>query len=113
MKNTCSRWAGAGLIGGEVGERHEKYIGQTKEDFDFSIMPAEHSVNSITEVLLLSLRDADFGSGRALRGCGNQYWGIIRLKPSIMAKCRRLRVTSVRPSSIAIAATSESKTWSP
>ena len=41
----------------------------------------------------------------------DQYRGTARSKPSIIPKCLRFLVTNVRPSSIAVAATSESKTW--
>jgi len=44
---------------------------------------------------------------------GHQYCGTSRFKPSIIPKCLRFLVTNVSPSSIAIAATSESKTCRP
>ncbi len=43
----------------------------------------------------------------------HQYSGTNRLRPSIIAKCLRFLLTSVRPSSIAVAATRESKTCKP
>jgi len=42
-----------------------------------------------------------------------QYVGNAKFKPLIIAKCLRFLVTSVRRSSIAVAATSESKTCRP
>jgi hypothetical protein len=42
-----------------------------------------------------------------------QYCGTSRFKPSIIPKCLRLLVTNVSPSSIAMAAMSESKTCRP
>ena len=42
-----------------------------------------------------------------------QYCGTSRFKPSIIPKCLRFLVTNVSPSSIAIAATRESKTRRP
>ena len=52
-------------------------------------------------------------SGVGIPAAAYQYCGTNRLKPSIMPKCRRFLVTSVRPSSIAVAAIGESKTCSP
>ena len=42
-----------------------------------------------------------------------QYCGTSRFKPSIIPKCLRFLVTNVSPSSMAMAATNESKTCRP